>query len=208
MCARSISAAGLSSECFVHCGAWAWSCGVGVSGWGFVACIEHREMKKGDLEKEIFVRGKMPFVRCCLDFLLVLTNIVFPSLGSDLHQSIPPYVLFTHIQVRDFRGHEAPTLRLLWLDGGVTAATTTSTSSSGTGTGNTGLNSMGIGSGHDAGSNANPPKHLPQLQRLISGSMDNTVRAWNVHDMSGSVLLRARGGGGEIRCDLFVFIES
>ncbi len=116
--------------------------------------------------------------------------------------------LHTHTQVRDFRGHEAPILRLLWLDGGVTAATTSS--SSGTGTGNTGLNSTGIGSGHDNGSSSNPPKqqHLPQLQRLVSGSMDNTVRAWNVQDMSGSVLLRARGGGGEIRCDLFVFIES
>jgi WD40 repeat protein len=55
-------------------------------------------------------------------------------------------------QVRDFRGHEAPILRLVWLD----------------------------------------------EQRLVSASLDNTVRGWSPQDMSGGVLLRERKS--EISC--------
>ena len=98
-------------------------------------------------------------------------------------------------QVRDFRGHEAPILRLLWLDGGTTTA---ANSSSGT-AGNSGIAGNSAGA-QDSNQQQQRQQHMQQLQRLISGSMDNTVRAWNVQDMSGSVMLRERGGGGEISC--------
>ena len=97
-------------------------------------------------------------------------------------------------QVRDFRGHEAPILRLLWLDCGTTTAT--SNSSNGT-SGSTGI---AAGTQDSNQQQQRQQQHMQQLQRLISGSMDNTVRAWNVQDMSGSVMLRERGGGGEISC--------